>query len=88
MFSESSNPIYVGISRRLLAGSERSCWALNGQVWRVGIKTEDDPPIYHDAAIVETHDVVLEAIDPKEKGAGEKPSIANPLISFGAEAGT
>jgi hypothetical protein len=24
----------------------------------------------------------------KEKGAGEKPSIANPLISFGAEAGT
>jgi hypothetical protein len=32
----------------------------------VGVETEDDPPVHHDAAIVETRDVVLEAIDPVE----------------------
>jgi len=32
----------------------------------VGIETEDDPPVHHDAAIVETLDVVLEALDPVE----------------------
>ena len=32
----------------------------------VGVKTEDDPPVHHNAAIVETRDVVLEAIDPVE----------------------
>ena len=46
-----------------------------------------DPSVPQDAAIVETRDIVLEAIDLKEKGAGEKPPLANPLISYGAEAG-
>jgi len=32
----------------------------------VGVETEDDPPVHHDAAIVEMRDVVLEAIDPVE----------------------
>ncbi len=35
-------------------------------VRRVGVEPEDDPPVHHDAAIVETRDVVLEAIDPVE----------------------
>ena len=35
-------------------------------VRRVGVEPEDDPPVHQDAAIVETRDVVLEAIDPVE----------------------
>ena len=35
-------------------------------VRRVGVETEDDPPVHPDAAIVEPRDVVLEALDPVE----------------------